>query len=488
MMNVLLILVPLLTALLVALTRKSSRLVQATAFIGGVATFLLTLNLDGAEPFIGRWLPGVGVSFALDSGGASAVLLLVAALVMIPTLQFASKQGEQSGAFVALLLVAHAGLNGIFLARDLVVFYVFWEATLIPGLIMLGLFGGQKRVAALVKYLVYAVLGSFVMLIAIIATKTLSGAASFHITDLMIATTSLTFETQVWLFIGFAVGMAVKLPIWPLHSWLITFNEENHHSGVADIFGTLYKVGGFGFFLWALPMLPLGAEAVSPYLLALGVITAVYGAFAAAGEKHLKRFLAYASLSHMGIVAAGLFALDMVGASGAIYLLAAQMASTGALFLMSGFLYRRYQTFDLAAYGGLAKSAPAFAAISLLMIFASIGVPGLSNFPGEFMALMGTFQTSTALGVLAIATVITAGAYGVNLYHKIFLGGERAVKRDLSAFELALFVPFIVSVIWLGFFSYPHLRNIDQHTNMIEIQMERAHTPTLEPLAQGGAK
>lgn len=488
MINVLLIIVPLLTAFLVSLVRNNARLVQATAFVGGVATFLLTLNLQGAEIFTGKWLPGVGISFALDSGGASGVLLLVAAIVMIPTLQFAAKQGELAGAFVALLLVAHAGLNGIFLARDLVVFYIFWEATLIPGLIMLGLFGGQKRVAALVKYLVYAVLGSFVMLISIIATKTLSGAASFHITDLMIATPALAFETQVLLFVGFAVGMAVKLPIWPLHSWLITFNEQNHHSGVADIFGTLYKVGGFGFFLWALPMLPLGAEAVAPYLLALGVVTAVYGAFAAAGEKHLKRFLAYASLSHMGIVAAGLFALDLVGASGAIYLLAAQMASTGALFLMSGFLYRRYETFDMDAYGGLAKSAPAFAGISLLMIFASIGVPGLSNFPGEFMALMGTFQTSTALGVLAIATVITAGAYGVNLYQRIFQGPERVKRNDLSAFELALFVPFVVMVVWLGFFSAPHFQKIDQHTQMIEIQLERAHTPTLEPLAQGGAK
>lgn len=488
MINLLLILVPLLTALLVALVRKSSRLVQAVAFIGGIGTFLLTLNLQGAEGFNAPWLPGVGVSFALDSGGASTVLLLVAAIVMIPTLQYASRQGVSSGALVALLLLSHAGLNGIFMARDLVVFYVFWEATLIPGLIILGLFGLEKRVPALVKYLAYAVLGSFVMLISIIATKVLSGAPSFHITDLMIATPSLTFETQVLLFIGFAVGMAVKLPIWPLHSWLITFNEQNHPSGVADIFGTLYKVGGFGFFLWALPLLPLGAEAVAPYLLALGVITAVYGAFAASGEKHLKRFLGYASLSHMGIVAAGLFALDIVGATGAIYLLAAQMASTGALFLMSGILYRRYQTFDMDAYGGLAKSAPAFAGISLLMIFASIGVPGLGNFPGEFMALMGTFQTSAFLGVLAIATVITAGAYGVNLYQRIFLGGQRDKKGDLSAFELALFVPFIVMVIWLGFFSQPHMAKIEQHSQMIELQLDRAHMPTLEPLAQGGAK
>ncbi|NLG08547.1 MAG: NADH-quinone oxidoreductase subunit M, partial [Deinococcales bacterium] len=389
MISLYVVLVPLAVALLVTLLRANRPFVQALAVLGGVATFALALFLPGSEPVDAAWLPGLGVSFALDATGAGAVLVLVAALVMIPTLLVAATRVERNAAgFVALLLLAQAGLNGIFLAKDLIVFYVFWEATLIPALLLLGVYGGERRRQATLKYLVYAVAGSFLMLVSILALKGLSGAASFHVTDLMLVTPGLAPSAQTWLFVGMAVGMVVKLPLWPLHSWLVDLNEQNHPSGAADVLGSLYKVGAFGFFAWALPLLPAGALNVAPVLLALAAITAVYGALAAVAQEHLKRFLAYGSLSHMGIIGVGLFGLHLAGLNGAIYFLAAQMVSTSALFLVAGMLWHRRRSFLLRDYGGLAKGAPALAAVSLFLIFAYIGVPGLSNFPGEFMSLL----------------------------------------------------------------------------------------------------
>src|SRR5690606_20875900 len=216
------VLVPLAVAPLVALLRADRPFVPALAVLGGVATFALALFLPGSEPVDAAWLPGLGVSFALDATGAGAVLVLVAALVMIPTLLVAATRVERNAAgFVALLLLAQAGLNGIFLAKDLIVFYVFWEATLIPALLLLGVYGGERRRQATLKYLVYAVAGSFLMLVSILALKGLSGAASFHVTDLMLVTPGLAPSAQTWLFVGMAVGMVVKLPLWPLHSWLV---------------------------------------------------------------------------------------------------------------------------------------------------------------------------------------------------------------------------------------------------------------------------
>lgn len=468
------LLVPVLGALLVALVRRSRAAVLAATMASTITTFVLALFLPGSRGIEAPWLPGLGVFFAIDANGAAAVLVVVAALVMIPTALVAATRVERnSGAFVALLLLAQAGLNGIFLAKDLIVFYVFWEATLIPSLLLLGAYGGEKRRAAVVKYLAYAVTGSFVMLVSILALKSASGAASFRITDLMLLTPTLDTATQTWIFAGMAIGMMVKLPMWPLHAWLVDLNEQNHPSGAADVLGTLYKVGGFGFFAWALPLLPQGAERLAPVLLALGAFTALYGALAASAQTHLKRLLAYASLSHMGIVAVGLFGLHVAGLNGAIYLLAAQMLSTGGLFLVTGMLYARRRSFDVDAYGGLAKSAPALATLSLFLVFAFIGVPGLSNFPGEFLALLGTFQAAPWVAALATLSVIVAGVYGVNLYQRLFQGESENGVRDLDGLEMYLLVPFVAGVLWLGIAPAPQLERIETQSQLAVMQVAR---------------
>ena len=485
------LLVPVVGAALASAAGARRGLVTFLALASTIATFLVSLFMPGASEVDLPWLPGLGTSFALDPGGAASVLVVVMSLVMIPTALIAARTVEdRPGRFVAWLLLAQAGLTGIFMARDMLLFYVFWEGTLIPSLLLLGSFGLEKRRAATLKYLAYAVAGSFVMLVTILALKTLSGAETFHIEDLVLAARGLSATTQAWLFAGLALGMAVKLPLWPLHSWLIDLNEQNHPSGAADVLGTLYKVGGYGFFAWALPILPLGAERLAPVLIALGAFTAVYGALIATSQTNLKRLLAYASLSHMGIIAVGIFGLHIAGLNGAIYFLAAQMLSTGGLFIVSGMLHARRLSFDVDAYGGLAKSAPMLAAISLFLIFAFIGVPGLGNFPGEFLSLLGAFQTAPFVAVVATLSVIAAGVYGVNVYQRLFQGPQTTPARDLGPVELYVLVPFVAGVLWLGLSPAPQLVRIEAQSQVATLQLGSSFGPgpdaaTLERQADG---
>ncbi len=489
-MSALALVLPLAVALLVALA-PSLRVRRGLALIGAVATFAVALFLEGTVPVELRWIPGLEVYFALSPEGASSVLVTVAALVMIPTVLYASYAvPERTGRFLALLFAMQAGLNGIFLARDLLLFYLFWEATLIPSLLMLGIWGLRERRQAALKYLMYALAGSFLMLVAILAMRPLSGAASYRFDDLLAVTPMLPFDTQLWLFIGLALGLAVKLPLWPLHNWLIDFHQENHPSGAADVSGTLYKVGGWGFIAWALPLLPAAASAAAPVLLAIAAFTALYAAVIAVSQPHLKRLLAYASLSHMGIVGVGVFAMHIAGASGAVYLLAAQMVSTGGMFLLSGMLYDRRRSFDLAAYGGLARSAPALAAVSLFVLFAFIGVPGLGNFPGEFMSLLGAYQTSPWLAFVATCSVIAAGVYGVNLYQRLYQGRElHGPVRELKPLELVVLLPIVAGILWLGLAPAQPLERIERHAERAVVGLELVHAPPGELLArQGGGE
>jgi NADH-quinone oxidoreductase subunit M len=452
MIALLAILLPMVLAVALLALRRGAA-VRALAVAGATATFGVAVFARTGEPLVVPWIPAFGASFALDATGSGGFLAMVASLVMVSAVIWgAVRVQDRQGPFLAAVFAMWGSLVGLFVARDLVLFYVFWELTLIPSLVMLGGWGGPQRRQALVKYLVYAVAGSFAMLLTVLAIKPLSGAASYLFADLLSATAQLDTLTQTWLFVGFALAFAVKLPIFPVHHWLIDFHEQNHPSGVADVAGTTYKVGGFGLFAWALPLLPAGATAAAPLLLTLAAVTAVYGAVIATRQTNLKRLLAYASLSHMGFVAVGLFALHLAGLSGAMFLLAAQMVTTGGLFLISGMLHARRQTFDVAAYGGLAASAPALGAVTLFVLFASIGVPGLANFPGEFLALMGAFHASAAAGTLAVVAVIAAGVYGVNLYGRLFQGPETTRVADLRPLEVAVLAPIVLATLWLGLF------------------------------------
>lgn len=480
------LLIPFVSGLLLFIVPKG--LQRALVLISTVFTFLTALGMVQVGPYETPWLPGFGVYLSLSAAGAGGVLAIASALVMIPTALYASFVIERrSGPFLALLLLMQAGLNGIFLAQDVVLFYVFWEATLIPSVVMLGLWGLERRRQAAIRYLLYAISGSFIMLVAILALRPLSGAASFRLADLIPATQALPVTTQIWLFLAFTLAFAVKLPLWPVHGWLPDFHEQNHVSGVADVAGTLYKVGGWGFFAFALPLFPAGAAAVTPYLLALAAFTAVYAGVIATSQTHLKRLLAYASLSHMGIVGVGVFGMYLAGLNGAMYLLAAQMLSTGGMFLISGMLYKRRGSFELSEYGGLARPAPMLAAVTLFVTFASIGVPGLSNFPGEFMSLLGAFERSAWLGGFATLSVIAAGVYGVNLYQRLYQGPMQHEVRDLGRLELVILTPLIIGILWFGVFPQPHMSRIETQAARVATFDGVIAAPVSEPSAAPAA-
>ncbi|NOK79082.1 MAG: NADH:ubiquinone oxidoreductase subunit 4 (chain M) [Chloroflexi bacterium AL-N5] len=482
-MTLAMLLIPLVAAALMLLTR-SVGWHSALAFMSGVATFVVSLLLPGDPGISLLWIPIFGVYFELNPLGAASVMCVSASLVMVPTLLYAAqKVTDRRAAFMALLLTMQASLNGIFLAKDLVMFYLFWEVTLIASVLLLGIWGREKRRQAALKYLLYMVTGSFFMLVSILAIKPLSGAASYRVADLLAATTQLDVATQTWLFLGFVLAFCAKLPMWPLHSWLPDVHENNHPSGVADVAGSLYKAGGLGFFAWAIPLMPEGAKVVAPILMYLAAFTAVYCAVIATAQTDLKRLLAYASLSHMGIVGVGVFGLHIVGLQGAIFLLAAQMLTTGGMFLISGILYERKRTFHLDKYGGLAKSAPALAAVSLFILFASIGVPGLANFPGEFMSLMGGFQSNPWLASFATLAVIAAGVYGVNLYQRLYQGEQTEATWDLKPLEVLLVVPVIAGILWLGLAPNPQLERIADQARLVERSLTMSQPPT-EPDGQ----
>jgi NADH-quinone oxidoreductase subunit M len=481
------VLVPL--AVAVALLLAPRRAVHLPlAVLGVVATLVLALFADGSA---GRlevpWIPTIGAWIALDATGAGGALIRVAALVMLPTVLWAALRVDRHAhRFLAALLATLAGVAGIFLARDLVLFYVFWDLTLLPGLALLGGWGLTHRRAALVKYLMYAVAGSFVMLLALLALRPLSGAAGYRFEELLAATPQLDPLTQAWLFGAFMFAFAVKLPIFPLHAWLVDVNEQNHPSGAADVAGTLYKLGGFGLFAWALPLLPDGATLLAPLGLALGAFTAVYAMAIATRHTHLKRVLAYFSISHMGLVAVGLFSLHLAGQSGAMALLAAQMVTTSGLFLVAGMLHARRGSFELDAYGGLAKAAPAFAALSLVVLFGGIGVPGLANFPGEFLAVLGAFAASPLAATLAVLAAIGAGALGVNLFQRVFQGEAKgAPTHDLSPLEVAVLVPIVAATLWLGVAPAANLTAFEAEA---AAGLAAAPPPIVLEVAEGGAR
>lgn len=475
------VLIPFIGALL--LFAAPANLGRVLTLLTSVFALLAALALPQAGAYETPWLGTFGVYLSLSAAGAGGILVTTAALVMLPTAFYATfVVQENTNRFVALLLLMQAGLNGIFMAQDVVLFYLFWEATLFPSIILLGVWGLARRREAAIKYLVYAVTGSFIMLVAILALRPLSGAASFRLSDLLPATQALPLTTQIWLFLAFTLSFAVKLPLWPVHGWLPDFHDQNHVSGLADVAGTLYKVGGWGFFAFALPLFPAGAAVVTPYLLALAAFTAVYAAVIATSQTHLKRLLAYASLSHMGIVGVGVFGMYLAGLNGAVYLLAAQMLSTGGLFLISGMLYARRGSFELSEYGGLAKSAPALAALTLFVTFASIGVPGLSNFPGEFMSLLGAFERSVWLGGFATLAVIAAGVYGVNMYQRLYQVDATGETRELGGLELIALLPFIFGIFWYGLFPNPQLSQIGTQATRIQAFDATLAETVAEPL------
>ncbi|MBL8056524.1 MAG: NADH-quinone oxidoreductase subunit M [Anaerolineales bacterium] len=396
--------------------------------------------------------------FHLGVDGISVLLVLLTTfLVPIAIASTWEAVQERVKEFLICFLLLETGMVGVFLALDLLLFYVFWEFTLLPMLFLIGIWGGERRTYAAVKFFLYTFAGSIFMLVAIVWIGLTYG--TFAVPDLLKA--GLPAAVQTWLFLAFAIAFAIKVPVWPLHSWLPDAHVEAPTAGSVILAGVLLKLGTYGFLRFNLGLFPQAAVQFAPLFGVLAVIGILYGALVSYAQADAKKLVAYSSVSHLGFVMLGLFALNPLGLQGALLQMINHGLSTGALFLLVGFIYERRHTRLLAEFGGLWKVMPLYAALALVVFLSSAGLPGLNGFVGEFTILLGAWRGYAHWGFAAASAlgVILAAVYLLWLFQKLFQGevtnAKNAKLPDLSRREIALLVPILVLIVWIGVYPQP---------------------------------
>jgi NADH-quinone oxidoreductase subunit M len=423
-----------------------------------------------------EWIPGLGAHFKTGVDGMSLFLVLLTTFLMPLTLLGTGRAIDKHvREFIAAMLVLEAGMLGAFVSLDIFLFYVFWEVMLIPMYLLIGIWGGQRRLYASIKFVIYTMIGSLLMLVAIFYVYVQAGAVlGSYTTDLeKILTVALPYNAQVWCFAAFALAFAIKVPLFPLHTWLPDAHVEAPTAGSVILAGVLLKFGIYGFLRYAMPLFPHGAAVWAPLISVLAVIGIIYGAFVAFAQDDVKKLVAYSSVSHLGFCALGVFALTSYGISGSIYAMLSHGLTTGGLFLGIGVLYERRHTRRLAEYGGIWKQMPIFSGLFLIIVMGSAGLPALSGFVGEFLTILGTFIAGDTLprgysipmprlmGALAATGVVLGAVYLLWMFQKVFFGKLDKAKNgrlpDLDRRELATFIPLVIGIFLMGLFPRPLL-------------------------------
>jgi NADH-quinone oxidoreductase subunit M len=369
------------------------------------------------------------------------------------------------------MLLLETAMIGAFIALDLFLFYVFWELMLIPMYFMIGVWGGKRKIYATVKFFIYTMIGSLLMLVAILyivnACRAQTGVLTFELSELL--TLSLSAPQQWLLFLAFALAFAIKVPMFPFHTWLPDAHVEAPTPGSVILAGVLLKMGTYGFIRFAMPMFPEAAIRAIPLIVVLSIIGIIYGACVAMVQKDVKKLVAYSSVSHLGFVMLGLFALNTQAVEGAIYQMLNHGISTGALFLLVGVIYERRHTRLIVEYGGLTKVMPIYATVFMLVTLSSIGLPPLNGFIGEFLILVGAFKANVWYGVLAATGVVLGAIYMLWMYQRVFFGevtNEKNLKlKDLAPREIFVFVPIVVMIFWMGVYSKPFISRMEPAVN-----------------------
>lgn len=429
----------------------------------------------GAAPLAGPWLmdlnlswiPQVGIRFHLALDGLSLIMLFLINFLGIMAV-VASWVGIQDklGFFHFNLMWILSALVGVFLAEDLFLFYFFWEMMLVPLYLLIGIWGHENRVYATLKFFIFTQASSLFMLLAILGLYFVhgrnTGVYTFDYDQLL--GTQLAPTTAMWLMLGFFLAFAVKLPTVPLHTWLPDAHTEAPTAGSVDLAGLVLKVGAYGVMRFLVPLFPKAAHDFSPVAMGLAVVGILYGALLAFAQTDLKRLVAYTSVSHMGFVLLGIFAWNPLALQGALVIMVAHGISTGALFILVGALYERMHTRDLNRMGGLWSTMPRMGRVALVFALASLGLPSLGNFVGEFLVLLGTFQVNPAMAILATLGFIIASVYSLWMMQRIFGGPDVAGRElpDLDRREMAMMIAMIVVIFWLGFHPQP-LLNTARH-------------------------
>jgi NADH-quinone oxidoreductase subunit M len=409
------------------------------------------------------WIPSVNINYYVGIDGVSALLILLTTFIVpIAILGSWNEINKRVKMFHVLILVLEVGMIGVFTALDVFLFYVFWEVVLIPMYFMIGVWGSGKRIRAAMKFVIYTMVGSVLMLAAILFASWKTGG-SFNLLEWY--QHNFAAGEQMWLFAAFALAFAIKVPFFPLHTWLPDAHTEAPTAGSVILAGVLLKLGTYGFFRFAMPLFPLAVVEFAPWMLALSVIGIVYGALVAMVQPDLKRLIAYSSVSHLGFVMLGLFALEPHAVQGAVLQMVNHGIATGGLFLCVGMIYSRRHSRLIADYGGIAKSMPLFTTVFIFISLASIGLPGLNGFVGEFLILLGSFQTEPIFASIAVLGVVLAAAYLLWAIARVFFGKldktANQALADLTWREGAVLAPLIILIIAFGVWPHPWLKKIE---------------------------
>jgi NADH-quinone oxidoreductase subunit M len=447
--------------------KDDSKSAKQIALLTSVATFLISLGvwtgfdtttsdfqfLEKAE-----WLPGVGVNYHMGIDGISMLFVLLSTLLtpvcILSAWEAVTKRAKE---YMISFLILETMMIGMFCALDMMLFYIFFEGVLIPMFIIIGVWGGQNRIYAAFKLFLYTLLGSVLMLVAMMAMYW--DAGTFDIPALM--THSFPAEMQTWLWLAFFASFAVKVPMWPVHTWLPDAHVQAPTAGSVILAGVLLKMGGYGFLRFSIPMMPLASADFTPLIYTLSIIAVIYTSLVALVQEDMKKLIAYSSIAHMGFVTIGTFTGTVQGIEGGIFTMLSHGIVSAALFLIVGVIYDRIHTRDIAAYGGLVDRMPKYALIFMLFMMASVGLPGTSGFVGEVLVLVGVFQVDQWVAALAATGAILGAAYSLYLYRRIVFGvlTKESLKSilDMNRREVLVFAPLIILTLFAGVYPQPFL-------------------------------
>jgi len=487
---------PLIGALvLLFVNRRQEHLIRWIANVTAVLGFAVSLPLwfkydpqSAAWQFTEKaeWIPSIGASYSLGIDGFSLMLILLTTLLgFIAVLSSWSAITERVKEYYIFMLVLQTGMLGVFMTLDFLLFFLFWEVMLVPMYFVIGIWGGGRRLYSAIKFFLYTLVGSVVMLLGILAVyfynHSLTGVYTFDIPTFQ--QLAIPLALQKWIFLAFFLGFAVKVPMFPFHTWLPDAHTDAPTAGSVLLAAVLLKMGTYGFIRFSLPILPEASRFFVPLIVALSLIGIVYGALVALAQTDWKRLVAYSSVSHMGMVTLGMFALTPVGLTGSIIQQINHGISTGALFLIVGIVYERRHTREIAEYGGLSKVMPVFATVFLLMTMSSIGLPALNGFIGELLILQGVFPVSKLWTAVAASGIVLGAAYMLWLYQRTMFGRlenpANASLKDLSLREVTTFVPLIALAIWIGLYPAPFLRRLETSVARVVVRVNAAYGPAL---------
>jgi len=458
---------PLLAAAIALFIKKENWLRWWTlAFTSAIALYSLPLyshfdplRADFQFKQTANWIPAFNIHYAVGVDGISLLLVLLTTLVM-PLCVLASWRYIQNRIkeFMICLLIMETAMVGVFCALDLILFFVFWEAMLIPMALLIGIWGGPRKIYASLKFFIYTMAGSVFLLVAIIALYLKVG--TFSIPDMM--GQSFPHEFQCWIFLAFFISFAIKVPMFPFHTWLPAAHVEAPTAGSVLLASILLKMGTYGFLRFSLPMAPYATQVFTPYILALSVVAILYGGLTALAQTDLKKLVAYSSVAHMGFATLGIFALNQIGVEGALLVMINHGVTTGALFIVVGIIYERLHSRDLGQAAGMGKVMPVFAAFAGVFALSSLAFPGTNSFIGEFLVMTGGFAVSKTMMVFVVPGVILAAAYMLRMLQKVAYGGtnnpDHSQLKDLGLREVVTLAPLLAFVFWIGLHPEPFTR------------------------------